>query len=114
MSATTSRSLRSFGSNPIRCVSSHAPATASSVLPVATAAAVQSGALLPAFAAKAPIQIAGHKDDPHSSSAARPIPVGAHTVVTCSATKAKRNPRSAAITYAIATAAPTPISRPGP
>ena len=70
-------------------------ASASSVLPVAIGAAVQIGALVIALATKAPIQIAGHNRGLQSSKAAMAMPLGGHTVVTCSATNATLNPSCA-------------------
>ena len=80
--------------------------TASSVLPAATAIAVHGGALVATLTANAASQIAGHRRDPQMSRLATAIPVGAQTVVTCSATNAARKPTSAAATYAVAIAAP--------
>src|SRR5262245_32310765 len=102
--AMTSATRRNVASNRI-VRSHHTAATASSVLPVAMTSAVQGGALLPAFASNAPIQTAGHKRRPPSSNADNAMPVGAHTVVICSATNASRNPTVAATTYATTTAA---------
>jgi hypothetical protein len=64
-----------------------------------------------AFATSAPSQIAGQSERPHSSRAACAMPVGAHTVVICSATNANRNPSLAATTYATARASPIPTNR---
>ena len=72
--------------------------TASSVLPVASTNAVHSGAFVAALTAKAPSQIAGQSRGPQISRLAIAIPVGAQTVVTCSATNAARKPISAAAT----------------
>ena len=71
-------------------------------------AAVQSGTSAVTLAAKAPIQIAGQSESPRRRSAAWASPVGAQTVVTCSATNAIVNPRRAVATYATASAAPSP------
>ena len=65
---------------------------------MATAAAVHNGAFIAALANTAPIQTAGQRRGPHSSNAARLMPVGGQTVVTCSATEANRNPTNAAAT----------------
>jgi hypothetical protein len=90
--ASTSATRRKAASKPGTRASAHAAATASSVLPVAMTRAVHRGAVVLAFAAKAPSQIAGHTRTPPSSTAASAIPVGAQTVVICSATTARRNP----------------------
>ena len=74
--------------------------TASIVLPAAMPAAASAGAAVSRFAMNAPSQMAGHMPRPHRSVAATAIPVGAQTVVTCSATKAKWNPSRAVRTYA--------------
>ena len=72
--------------------------TASSVLPVATTNAVHSGAFVAALTVKAPSQIAGQSRGPQMNRLAMAIPVGAQTVVTCSATNATRKPTFAAVT----------------
>jgi hypothetical protein len=74
-------------------------------------AAVQSGALVVAFATNAATQITGHHRVPRSSRTATAIPVGAQTVVTCCATKATRNPIKAAATYAVAITRANPADR---
>ena len=96
MNARASRSRRSVGSKAGRRCRIHTAASASSVFPVATQGAVHSGAPVVAFATSAPTQIAGQSERPQSSMAARAMPVGAHTVVICSATNANRNPNFAA------------------
>ncbi len=94
--ATTSLMRRRLWSNCGNRRSVQPAATASSVFPDATTAAVHKGASDRAFAANAPTQTAGHIDTPRRSSAAIPMPVGAQTVLICSATNANLNPTSAA------------------
>ena len=89
----------------------HTASTASRVLPEAIRNAVQRGASVLAFARRAPSHTAGQKRSPPSRSVASAMPVGAQTVVICSATTANPNPICAAATYAIATAAPIAASR---
>jgi hypothetical protein len=60
---------------------------------------------VPTFATKAPSLTNGQSAGPPSSKAASAIPVGAQTVVTCSATNATREPSRAASTYATAISA---------
>src|SRR5688572_10357373 len=94
----TSAIRRNVISNVANFRSHHTAAIASSVFPVAIANAVHTGALVPTLASQAPTQTAGHTRTPASSTAARAMPVGAHTVVICSATKASRKPTAAAAT----------------
>src|SRR3954465_4350655 len=102
---TASATRRKLTSNCGKRRSTPVASTASSVLPLATATAVHSGAWVAALTAKAATQIAGQSRGPQMSRLAIAIPVGAQTVVTCSATNAARKPISAAATYAIATTA---------
>src|SRR5438093_7414476 len=113
INATTSGSRRSAGSKAGIRRRTHAAATASSVFPVAIPAAVHSGASVPVFATNAASQTAGQSERPQRSRTAIAIPVGAHTVVICSATNANRNPSRAATTYATATAKPVTTNRRG-
>jgi hypothetical protein len=111
MNATTSGMRRSAGSKAGSRRSTDVAASASSAFPVAMPAGTHSGASVPRLATNAASQIAGQSERPQRSRAAMAIPVGAHTVVTCSATNASWNPSLAAITYATATASPVPIMR---
>ena len=61
-------------------------------------AATHIGTSVVALAANAPIHTAGHSARPHNSSAACAMPVGAQTVVTCSATTESWKPRTAVTT----------------
>src|SRR5262249_56342239 len=71
---------------------SHAPATASSVLPVAIPNDVARLPAVDAFAANAPSQIPSHARGPNKSSAASAMPVGGHTGDALACTNARLRP----------------------
>ncbi len=73
----------------------YAPATASSVFPVAIPTATGSEATV-AFANSAPIQTPGQARSPNRTSAANAMPVGGHTAVAWGATNASASPSFAA------------------
>ena len=95
-SPRTSAGRSSVVSMSVKRRRSHAPVTASRVLPVAMAAATRVGSCAMALAKNAPTQIPGHTPRPSSSTAASAMPVGGQTNVTCSTTNAIVRPSLAA------------------
>ena len=88
---------RSNASEPFaNRVTSHAPRTPSSVLPVAMPSDVHRFPAVVTFARNAPSRIAGQTRGPSSSIEASAIPVGGHTAVALAWTKASMSPSLAA------------------
>src|SRR6266850_4247174 len=80
-------------------LTSHAPATPSSVLPSAMPIEGATEPVVVRFTRKAPRKIPGQTSRPKTTSAASAIPVGAQTAVALSLTKARVNPSLPAIRY---------------